>query len=359
MKKAVQFLHAMQVKRKRLSSTELLDVWKLIEDTNRATCIKGRKRILYRSLIAAASLLLLVGITYFLLTKHRNENLLFRMAQSMKPATELTDVQLILSNSECISIKKEKTDIHYDKTGNIHINNKKLEQKSETAKNESKSTETSLHPAINQLIVPKGRRSTLTFSDNTVLWINSGSRVVYPEHFGEKYREIYIDGEAYLQVSHDSTRPFIVKTKKLDVKVLGTKFNLTAYEDEDRQQVVLVDGSVEISANNTKLASLSPNDLFRYEDGQVVVKNTDVSDYIAWIDGCYKFHEEQLSVILDRLSRYYGEEIAYSTSIKSIRCSGKLDLKETLEQVFEVLQSAAPIRYEKHRQGYLITYKAK
>ena len=191
-----------------------------------------------------------------------------------------------------------------------------------------------------------------------MLWVNSGSRVVYPEQFEAKQREIYIDGEAYLQVSPDKSRRFIVKTNKIDIKVLGTTFNITAYEEDDRQAVALVEGSVEIISDKKKLAALTPNDLFQYKNGQINIEQTDITQYISWVEGWYIFESEQLPSILDRLSRYYGKEIKYhKKEIEMIRCSGKLDLKDDLNKVLDALINTAPIRYATDKNVYSVSYR--
>ena len=92
-------------------------------------------------------------------------------------------------------------------------------------------------------------RSSLTFSDGTKIWVNSGSKVIYPVSFEKKKREIYVEGEVYLDVTHDTSWPFVVRTQQVDVKVLGTSFNVSAYKDDSNMQVTLVEGKVEVNTN--------------------------------------------------------------------------------------------------------------
>ena len=94
---------------------------------------------------------------------------------------------------------------------------------------------------IRDRIVPVGRRSSITFADGTRLWVNSGSKVVYPVKFAKEKREIFVEGEIYLHVSRDEQKPFIVKTHQMDIKVLGTQFNVTAYENEANMQMCIRD----------------------------------------------------------------------------------------------------------------------
>lgn len=352
---AIYFLRSMQVRKRRMSSSELSEVWERIENTNRMS-ISHKAKPLYKLIIAASFALLIASSIFYVWERNKENNELFMIAQSIKPDSVVSDVQLVLANNEYISINNKKINIQYDQKGNIHINDKKLKQ--ENSATPQKEKDVALLHKINQLIVPKGRRSTLTFSDGTVLWVNSGSRVVYPEQFEAKQREIYIDGEAYLQVSPDKSRPFIVKTNKIDIKVLGTTFNITAYEEDDRQAVALVEGSVEIISDKKKLAALTPNDLFQYKNGQINIEQTDITQYISWVEGWYIFESEQLPSILDRLSRYYGKEIKYhKKEIEMIRCSGKLDLKDDLNKVLDALINTAPIRYATDKNVYSVSYR--
>ena len=100
--------------------------------------------------------------------------------------------------------------VTYSATGQVQVNSNKL-------------TEDDGKEAYNQIIVPKGKRSQIVLADNSKIWINSGSKVIYPRTFEGKYREIYVEGEVYLKVAHDTSKPFIVNTSGFEVSVLGTE----------------------------------------------------------------------------------------------------------------------------------------
>lgn len=348
---ALRFLQAMQVKEQKMSFSDSSQIWERIESTNKS--VNSYKRKVVYKLFIAASLILLMTVSslfYFFESDNRNDTL-FMIAQSSKPDSEISDVQLVLANNRSISINKQEIDIQYDEDGNVHINDEKIARESYVVATEK---ERPFYDVINQLIVPKGKRSTLTFSDGTIIWVNSGSRVIYPELFEIDQREIYVDGEVYLQVAPDKERPFIVKTKKTDIKVLGTIFNVSAYEEEDTQTIALVEGSVEVIVNRKKAAVLTPNELFQYKDRQINIKKTNLTQYISWVEGWYIFDREQLSVILDKLSRYYGKNIEYHEDMGSIRCSGKLDLKDNFDEVLNAVLNATSVHYTKKGDVYLL-----
>lgn len=126
--------------------------------------------------------------------------------------------------------------IVYSATGQVQVNSNKL-------------VEDDIKEEYNQIIVPKGKRSQIVLADNSKIWINSGSKVIYPRAFEGKYREIYVEGEVYLNVTHDTSKPFIVNTSGFEVRVLGTSFNISAYKNQEKAAVVLVEGSVNVKTN--------------------------------------------------------------------------------------------------------------
>lgn len=173
--------------------------------------------------------------------------------------------------------------------------------------------------------------------------------------FSDDKREIYIDGEAYLEVAHDATKPFHVKTQQMEVQVLGTSFNICAYHEDNQQQVVLVNGKVEIHTQEGKNTILSPNDMLEYDKqgGRINVSEVDALKYITWKNGYYHFVSQPLSNILKRLSRYYDIPIVYDNQVGHLLCSGKLDLSEQMNRVLENLKNATPITIE-HDHGKII-----
>lgn len=195
------------------------------------------------------------------------------------------------------------------------------------------------------VVVPKGRRTTIKFSDGTTVWVNSGSKVVYPKVFGKKNREIVINGEIYLDVAKDLDRPFVVHTVKgFDVSVLGTKFNISAYSSDVDNSVVLVDGSVEVITKDSK-GQLIPNQGFFMNDKSCVVKNVNVYPYICWKDNVMSLNGESLDIILKKLGRHYGVDIQFSEKYTNEKYKGKIDLKEPIETVLANISVSTPMDY--------------
>lgn len=333
-----------------MGKEEEFDLWNRIAEANKENIINNKKKKFKLLVISLSGVAALLALIFALNITSRISEKEIRQAgietiQAPSSATS-NDIQLILADNETISLDGKEADITYTKEG-IAINNEETQLSNYT---------TGHSVTYNQLIVPFGKRSMLTLAEGTKIWVNAGTRVVYPVSFDEKSREIYIDGEAYLDVQKDPERPFIVKTKNMSVNVLGTSFNIMAYEKDTIQNVVLVEGAVKINSSDKELL-LSPNEMCEWINGEQHIKNVNVEDYISWKSGIYKYESERLGIIVKRLSRYYGENIECGPVASQLACSGKLDLKDDLRQVLRGITHTAPVVYAYEGNTHFITNK--
>lgn len=327
------------------------ELWRVIVLENRRYDTRFMRRIKI-GLSIAASISLLIGIVWYAQpAKDEVENDYRTILENMRqPDLQSGDVQLILSDEENISIDGKESCIEYNEDGSVRINS------GENIKSKEKTAKSDPAKAFNQLIVPVGKRSKITFRDGTDVWVNSGSKVIYPEYFDEKKREIFVEGEVFLDVAEDRMRPFVVKTKQLEVAVLGTRFNISAYESDEYMQVVLVEGKVEVQTHEKEKKSLSPNQMLSYNmlTHEENVTNVNVNDYIAWKDGYYLFRKQKMEVVLRKISEYYGVHIVWNERLKDLTFSGKLDLKEDIHDVFNSLKRAAPVKIIEHKENIYV-----
>lgn len=345
------YLESVSVKKERMDLTEMDDLFKKIEQHTVLQNESGRRKYLFLYSVAVSVAILVVSsLLFFLNHNSKQPDSLLSAVELLKNVKGSGNVELVLSDEECIPIEESDASIQYAKKGDIKVNAKTLK----SAVNEK---EDSTEPAYNQLIVPVGKRSNLIFADGTQMWVNAGTRVVYPVEFDKEKREIFVDGEVFLQVSPDKNRPFHVKTSDMEIAVLGTSFNVTAYKSDSVHSVVLVHGAVHVSGRGVSGQKLVPNDMYVKRNNEVQVKQVEVSGYVSWKDGAYAFRNEQLGFILQRLSRYYGVRIQADVSVMMLHCSGKLDLKEDITRVLNGLTETAPICYTKAENGdYNFTY---
>lgn len=346
---AVFFLRSIRVKKEQMTNERQDLLWTKIKDSNNILQLQRSRRFRSFMWMAAASVavLILFSISYLYTNVNKIPDV-EAIAREMAVTPEADDIQLVLPDKQ-IPISGQESQIEYDAKGTVVVNSEKIADVFQSSANSSKRS-----LEFNQLIVPNGKRSTLILEDGTKVWVNAGSRIVYPVAFADKKREIYVNGEVFLEVAPDKNRPFVVKTKEMDVQVLGTSFNVMAYETDESASVVLVTGSVQVDTRDDEDFRLEPNRMFSYHKGECDIKDVNVNDYILWKDGLYTYRSEHLSVILDRLSRYYGKKISYKSDVADLRCSGKLDMQEDLEVVLDGLSQTAPILYKKIGEEYIL-----
>jgi ferric-dicitrate binding protein FerR (iron transport regulator) len=345
------FIHSVQVKPEALRYSEIDNLWEDIEIRNKANLMKRQRRLrLYASLCSSAAVLLAAGwMAYYTLLPPRKGAYSSGIERIQAPTVTPTDIQLVLAGNETFLLEGKEAEIAYREEG-IAINNRETDLRNQPA-TEGPSA------VFNQLIVPLGKRSTLTFAEGSRIWVNAGTRVVYPAVFDKRQREIYVDGEIYLEVAPNPRCPFVVKTAKLDVEALGTSFNVMAYANDTLQHIVLVSGAVKIHSGTKQETLLAPNEMYQYADGLAQIRTVNVENHIAWITGAYQYESESLEAILRRLSRYYGTDILCDPQIARLRCSGKLDLKDDLRRVLNAISRTAPIICRYDGQQYKVSNK--
>lgn len=193
-----------------------------------------------------------------------------------------------------------------------------------------------------------GQTSHLFLFDGTEVWLNAGTTFRYPKSFNSSSRDVYINGEAFFKVAPNSHLPFKVKTNRMEVEVLGTSFNVSAYSGEPIQSVVLVEGKVKI--NNPKgqtITEIEPGQrAVNYSNRTVRVETTDPYFHTSWKDGKVAFKSEKMSAIAKRLERWYNVEIRFKKeSLKEYNLTGTILLNKPIEQTIMALEMLAPIRF--------------
>jgi hypothetical protein len=335
---------------KELTDEAVSKLWARIESKTSSRKIKTFRISRW---VAAASILLVLGVSgvlYFQLTQDHNNPINYQAIAKVEPTDN--EVKIIFSDQTEEVINSKDIEIKYNSDGEVVVNSDlHLSQKSKESKDKSEQ--------LNQLVVPRGKRTSLTLSDGTKLWLNSGSRAIYPAVFNKKEREIFIEGEAYLEVAHDATKPFNVVTNQIHVKVLGTKFNVSAYPDDAANSVVLVEGSVQATVDAKKV-TMKPNQLLTYEKNTnaTELEEADVLQYTSWKDGWMYCEKETMESIATKLSRFYNVKIEFKDlKARGLTLTGKLDLKTECADIFKAISSTAPIAYEIQNDVIILSNK--
>ncbi len=212
-----------------------------------------------------------------------------------------------------------------------------------------------------QIVVeaPMGSRTKLNLPDGTLVWLNAGSRIAYSQGFGVDDRKVELQGEGYFEVRHNADVPFLVETKDLKVRVLGTKFNFRDYPDDKEVMVSLMEGKVALNnlLKNEAEAFLKPNQcvILDKKSGNMTIQSMQVNNSREWTNGYLFFDEELMTDIVKELQRSYSVKISFATdSLKDIRFYGNFVRQEqTLEEVLNALTATGKMHYS--RKGNNIT----
>ena len=224
-------------------------------------------------------------------------------------------------------------------------------------------TKTSINNAIEylagqqEIFVPVGQRARITLPDGTVAWVNAGSTLTYPSVFGDE-RKVSLKGEAYFDVAKDDEAPFIVETESINIKALGTKFNVYSYSKAVNQNTILIDGSVKIykPGIESEGVTLSPNQQLFFENGKFRVEPFLDKNVLLWKDGIYSFENEKLGTIIDKLELYFDVDIVVKNqSLLKKECTGKFRQKEGVMEILRIIQKIHSFSIEKDEKLNQIT----
>jgi len=202
----------------------------------------------------------------------------------------------------------------------------------------------------NEFYAPEGQISEFKLTDGTRIWLNSGTKIRVPVSFNAKHRILYMEGEAFFEVTKDPKHPFFVHSNELSVRVMGTSFNISAYPSEENSEITLIEGKVGIKERyGQRLALLDPGQQLVYEKatGKKLKREVDLLPYEAWRDGKMIFKDRSLEYISERLERWYNVEIDFKEKeISQLQFTGTILKNKPLSQVLDVITLSAPIRFE-------------
>ncbi|MDR0394980.1 MAG: DUF4974 domain-containing protein [Tannerella sp.] len=210
-----------------------------------------------------------------------------------------------------------------------------------------------------------GRGNTIILSDGSKVTLNAMTTFRYPTDFSETDRIVYLDGEAYFEIAKNEAKPFIVKLKKQDVKVLGTSFNIEAYSDENYSIVTLLSGNVSLESYNEQnelmgKMFLKPNQraVSDNRSGSVSLENIHTSLAEAWTSGKYKFKDEPLQIIAKRLEKYYDVQVNIENEqLGQIRFTGTFSLDQDIQEVLRILDHEKRYRVNRIKKEIFIVNK--
>lgn len=211
--------------------------------------------------------------------------------------------------------------------------------------------------ALNSLTTPKGGTYQITLPDGSSVWLNANSTLKYPSRFDGNERVVELEGEAYFDVSHQASLvPFLVKTDKQTVEVLGTEFNVSAYSDDPETQTTLVEGRVRVATTaDHRPHILAPGQQAVTLGKDIETKEVDIEPYIAWKNGHFLFDNTPLSTIADQLAKWYDIQVVFKDPVQSERFYGMIDRGKNLSQVLKMLEKTQTVRFKLQANTLYIT----
>ncbi len=300
---------------------------------------------------AAAAIALIAFGAYFLHNQHGVRPLNQISQQEVLPGS--TGATLTLGDGKKISLNSvENGELNLE--GGIHLVKDKdgqltyILQEAQMGRNE-----------VHTLSTAKGETYTLILPDKSKVWLNAESTLTYNTVSVQRgQRRISLDGEAYFEVAKDSKHPFIVSSHGQEVEVLGTSFNINAYQEMPAVETTLLEGAVKLSTQHGASALtkvLAPNQRATVKQGEIHIREVMGSDAIAWKDGFFLFDSENLESVMNKVSRWYNVEVVYDNpSLKHETMLGTMSKYEKLSTVLDIIERTGIAQFEvKQRTVYV------
>ena len=207
-----------------------------------------------------------------------------------------------------------------------------------------------VHGQSESFYVPMGSKSQLTLSDGTKVSLNSQSRLFLCDNFSEINRTVSLSGEGYFEVKSDKKHPFIVKTNNFEVRVTGTKFNVSSYSDDENISATLSEGHIQLYTKNNQEFILKSGDKisFNKKTMESSLQRADIEAELSWVNGEFIFKEIPFSNLIKKLERWYDVKLLYKgLQFNAMKYSGRFKNQETIWQVLDALKLTTPIDYKR------------
>lgn len=286
---------------------------------------------------AAAILLpLMVGIFLFMHENHREEKESVVVAGidpgSLKARLELADGRMVELGDETRFLIEEIGGTRIFTTDNIV-----------KYTGQDTSRQQSGEQKYNTLVVPRGGEFALELTDGTRVWLNSESRLRYPVHFSGNERKVEMAGEVYFEVAKNEKQPFVVAVNGVDIRVLGTSFNVSAYHEII---TTLVEGKVQLTGGKERVI-LKPDQQAILSDNRFEVKQVEARNYTLWKDGIFYFEDVDLETILDHMARWYNVNIFYvNPSLKTMKFSVEIKRYGDISEILRRIEQTKRVKFE-------------
>lgn len=210
--------------------------------------------------------------------------------------------------------------------------------------NEGATAGAAASPVYNTITTPYGGQYQVTLEDGTIVWLNAGSSLTFPTVFTGSERTVRLKGEAYFEVAHYTAMPFKVEARGQTVQVLGTKFNIMAYEDEASVHTTLLDGAVKV-IKGSRSRVLKPGEQSKVSGDEISVQEVDLDAALAWKNGYFVFKNEDIGSIMRKIARWYNVNVQFEGQFGRKTFGGKISRNRDISEVLKTLELTGSIRF--------------
>lgn len=300
---------------------------------------------LWPAIAAAASIVLVIGLSVLFIKNQRASNAIARLKQeeaSIRPGGP--KAMLTLADGSKISLDEAANGKLASQAG-ITITKTKDGQLVYTMSPSNAATSTVR--TYNTISTPKGGQYQINLPDGTKVWLNAASSLKYPIAFGDQERKVELTGEGYFEVSPDKERPFKVNTARQMVSVLGTHFNISSYEEDGFVKTTLLEGKVKVQLNDLDVSAvLSPGEQSVLKERTFNVQKVDVEEAIAWKNNTFVFHNEELGDIMREISRWYDVEVICPDEMAKVTFSGTISRSKNIKQTLRTMVLTGTVHFK-------------
>lgn len=328
-------------------------VWAALEDElfpTRTMQFSAKRFLRYAAAILLP--LLVAGAAYLFLLKP-SPTALAELDEVILPGSQ--KAMLILSDGGTVTLGDEQAPGEIIEGGTTIRNEQKMLDYFTNEQGGSRAA-----TVYNELRTPRGGGYQLKLADGTQVWLNAGSSLKYPVSFHDSIRGVLLEGEAYFEVTHTGT-PFIVQAGNMDVRVLGTSFNVSAYTDEPEFATTLVEGKVRVELSSGEgsgitARELEPNDraVLERSNAALSVTTVNTSYFTSWMRGKIEFDHESLDMVMKRLARWYDFDYRFENSeAMGYHFTARLDRDASISSILEMLEMTTDVKFE-YRKGTVV-----
>lgn len=314
--------------------------------------IKARKRRqLWIQITAVASVVILFALSFVFFYTPKSEEMSPVLAKVHAGGTKATlivadgiqvdltqdNLQEVIGQYGATVLKDKKNELRYD---NVEVN-EGIEEK----------------PVFHTISAPVGGEYHFTLADGTMVWLNSSSKLTFPTRFTGTSREVIVEGEVYFEVQHDENKPFVVRVNDVSVRVLGTKFCVSAYPENEGIMTTLVQGAVQVTSGDNQVV-LKPGcqAVVDQHSGAISQRAVELSLYTSWIQGIFEYENMELNDIMVQLARWYDVQFIFSApEYKERRFTGVIRKYEDLNDVLDMIEKTTNVKFIINERNVTIT----